>query len=104
MVVTKTLEAIAGSMFIFLSVTGTKIPNKPATTMVKIIEMDIIKEFLPQQMNEEELRDALTEIINDVNASSMKDMGKVMGMASKEMVGKADGKTISTIVKQKLNR
>ena len=44
MVVTKTLEAIAGSIFIFFSVTGTKIPNKPATTMVKIIEIDITNE------------------------------------------------------------
>ena len=44
MVVTKTLEAIAGSMFIFFNVTGTNIPNKPATIIVKIIEIEIIKD------------------------------------------------------------
>jgi hypothetical protein len=66
-------------------------------------EMDIIKEFLPKQMTEEELRTALAEIISAVNASSMKDMGKVMGMASKKFSGKADGKMISSIVKNLLS-
>ena len=65
-------------------------------------EMDIIKEFLPQQMSEEELTAALKEIITNVGASSMKDMGKVMGMANKQFAGKADGKMISTIVKSLL--
>lgn len=66
-------------------------------------EMDIIKEFLPQQMSEEELTAALQAIISQVGASSMKDMGKVMGMASKQFAGKADGKMISTIVKSLLS-
>lgn len=66
-------------------------------------EMNIIKEFLPQQMSEEELTVALSEIISAVNASSMKDMGKVMGMASKKFAGKADGKMISSIVKNLLS-
>lgn len=65
-------------------------------------EMDIIKEFLPQQMSEEELTDALKGIITQSGASSMKDMGRVMGMASKQFAGKADGKMISSIVKSLL--
>ncbi|WMX14789.1 MULTISPECIES: GatB/YqeY domain-containing protein [unclassified Aureispira] len=66
-------------------------------------EMDIIKEFLPQQMGEDELREAIKGIIDQVGATSMKDMGKVMGMANKQFAGKADGKTISTIVKSLLS-
>ncbi|MBL4649006.1 MAG: GatB/YqeY domain-containing protein [Aureispira sp.] len=66
-------------------------------------EMDIIKEFLPQQMSEEELTVAIKGIVEQVGASSMKDMGKVMGMANKQFGGKADGKTISMIVKNLLS-
>jgi len=66
-------------------------------------EMDIIKEFLPQQMGEEELTEAIKGIVAQVGASSMKDMGKVMGMANKQFAGKADGKTISMIVKNLLS-
>ena len=66
-------------------------------------EMDIIKEFLPQQMSEADLTTALKAIIEQLNASSMKDMGKVMGMASKQFAGKADGKMISTIVRNLLS-
>jgi len=67
------------------------------------VELDVIKRYLPEQMSEEELKAALSEIIAKVGASSMKDMGKVMGMASKELAGKADGKTISQVVKQILS-
>lgn len=66
-------------------------------------EMDIIKEFLPKQMSEEELTAAIKGIVEQVGASSMRDMGKVMGMANKEFGGKADGKTISMIVKSLLS-
>ena len=66
-------------------------------------EMDIIKEFLPQQMSEEELTGAIKGIITQSGASSMKDMGSVMGMASKQFAGKADGKMISSIVKSLLS-
>jgi uncharacterized protein YqeY len=65
-------------------------------------EMDVLKEFLPQQMSEDELTTALKEIITQVGASSMKDMGKVMGMANKNFAGKADGKMISSVVKHLL--
>ena len=66
-------------------------------------EMDIIKAYLPKQMSEEELTVAIKGIVEQVGASSMRDMGKVMGVANKEFGGKADGKTISMIVKSLLS-
>ena len=65
-------------------------------------EIDVIKKYLPEQMGADELEAILKRIIETVGASSMKDMGKVMGMASKELAGKADGKTISGVVKSLL--
>lgn len=67
-------------------------------------ELVIIEQFLPAQMNEEELKHALQQIINTVGASSMADLGKVMGIASKELAGKADGKLIATLVKELLQK
>ena len=66
-------------------------------------ELDVIKRYLPEQLSEEELASKVSEIIAKVGANSMKDMGKVMGMASKELAGKADGKMISQVVKQLLS-
>lgn len=63
----------------------------------------VIAQFLPDQLSQQEIEQIVDEIVAKTGAQGMKDMGKVMGMASKEMAGKADGKTISTIVKQKLN-
>lgn len=65
-------------------------------------EIGIIEKYLPKQMDEAELVDVLKSIIEKTGASSMKDMGKVMGMASSQLAGKADGKTISTVVKRLL--
>jgi uncharacterized protein YqeY len=65
-------------------------------------ELAVIERFLPRQMSEEELRNALKEIIATTGASSPADMGKVMGVASKQLAGKADGKTISALVKELL--
>ena len=65
-------------------------------------EIAVLEKYLPQQMGEEELTTFLKGLMEKVGASSMKDMGKVMGMASKQLAGKADGKTISTIVKKVL--
>ncbi len=65
-------------------------------------EIAVIEKYLPKQMDEGALTDFLKGIIAQTGVSSMKDMGKVMGMASKQLAGKADGKTISTIVKQLL--
>ena len=66
-------------------------------------EIAVIMRYLPKQLSEEELRTAVKDIISRTGASSMKDMGKVMGEASKELAGKADGKTISGIVKELLS-
>lgn len=70
---------------------------EPEEAQIKIIE-----QFLPEQLDEPAIAKIVDTIIAQTNAEGMKDMGKVMGMASKQMAGKADGKTISTIVRQKL--
>lgn len=67
-------------------------------------EIDIIEKFLPKQMDEAELGSVISQIIEETGASSPADMGKVMGIANKQLVGKADGKTIAAIVKQMLNK
>lgn len=70
---------------------------------VEIAEFEIISRYLPKQMTEEEIALALKEIIAKVGAAGPQDMGKVMGMATKELAGKADGKLISQIVKNLLS-
>ncbi len=65
-------------------------------------QASVIEEFLPKQLTEDELKVALTEIIGKVGASGPQDMGKVMGVASKQLQGKADGKAISSMVKELL--
>jgi uncharacterized protein len=65
-------------------------------------EMAVIEKFLPKQLSEAEIKEAVSKIISTVGAASPADMGKVMGVASKELAGKADGKTISGIVKELL--
>ena len=62
----------------------------------------VIEGFLPEQMSEEEIEAEVERIIQETGASGMQDMGKVMGAASKELAGRADGKTISMVVKRKL--
>jgi hypothetical protein len=62
----------------------------------------VIEGFLPEQMSEEEIEVEVDKIISESGANGMQDMGKVMGMASKKLAGRADGKTISAIVKKKL--
>jgi hypothetical protein len=63
----------------------------------------VICQFLPEQISEDEVGKVIEEIIGLTDADGMKDMGKVMGMASKQLAGRADGKTISSIVKAKLS-
>lgn len=65
-------------------------------------EMAVIEKFLPKQLDETELKEIVKKIIADTGASSPADMGKVMGVASKQLAGKADGKIISGIVKDLL--
>jgi uncharacterized protein YqeY len=68
----------------------------------ELAQMAVIEKFLPEQLTEEEIEKVVIQTIEAIGASGMKDMGKVMGMVSKELAGQADGKTISTIVKRKL--
>lgn len=67
-------------------------------------EIEVIEKFLPKQLSPDELKELLTAIIAETGASSPADMGKVMGMATKRLAGKADGKTISGMVKELLNK
>ncbi len=67
-------------------------------------EIAVIEMFLPKQFSEAELTAAIQEIITTIGASSAADMGKVMGFASKQLAGKADGKTISAVVKTLLSK
>lgn len=69
----------------------------------ELAQAAVLEQFLPAQMSEEELRNAIAAIVEKTGASSMKDMGKVMGIASKELAGKADGKAISAAVKEFLS-
>ena len=65
-------------------------------------EIAVIEKFLPAQLSSEDLKNELLAIINETGASSPADMGKVMGVATRELAGKADGKTISALVKEML--
>ena len=71
---------------------------EPEEAQIKIIE-----QFLPEQLDQAVITEIVEAIIAKTGAGGMKDMGRVMGMASKEMAGKADGKTISAIVRKKLS-
>ncbi len=73
--------------------------NRPELAEKEILEAGFIETYLPAQMSEEEIKKVVEEIISETGAASMADMGKVMGMASKKLAGKADGKVISGIVR-----
>ncbi|CAL2059149.1 GatB/YqeY domain-containing protein [Tenacibaculum sp. 190524A05c] len=68
----------------------------------ELAEAKVLEQFLPEALSEYEIAKVVVEVIAQVNAEGMKDMGKVMGIVSKKLAGQADGKTISSIVKQKL--
>lgn len=76
--------------------------NRDDLYQIEKEEMLVIEAYLPQQMSREEITEYLQKLIKKVGATSVKDMGKIMGAANKELAGKADGKTISDIVKQLL--
>jgi uncharacterized protein YqeY len=65
-------------------------------------ELDIIEQFLPKQLGADELKVILEKIITEVGAAGPQDMGKVMGVATKQLAGQADGKVVSTLVKELL--
>ncbi|MGV6845746.1 MAG: GatB/YqeY domain-containing protein [Lutibacter sp.] len=77
--------------------------NREDLAAPELAQAEIIASFLPEQLSEEELYNKISIIVKKVGANSMKDMGKVMGMASKEFGGSADGKSIATIVKKLLS-
>jgi hypothetical protein len=67
-------------------------------------EIAVIEKYLPKQMSAEELKEVLKQIIEEVGAKTPQDMGKVMGVATKQLAGKSDGKTISAMVKELLTQ
>lgn len=77
--------------------------NRDDLAEAELAEAKIIEQFLPAQLSEEEIDREVKSIIEETGTNSMKDMGKVMGLASQRLAGKADGKTISKIVKDNLS-
>lgn len=76
--------------------------NRPDLAADELAQVAVIEEYLPKALSEAEIEAIVKEVIAATGAASMKDMGKVMGMASKKMAGQADGGTISAIVKKLL--
>ena len=77
--------------------------NRPELAEKELMEASYMEVYLPKQLSEEELTAEIKKIIAEVGATSAKEMGKVMGVASKALAGKADGRAISTIVKSLLS-
>ncbi|MDE6460554.1 MAG: GatB/YqeY domain-containing protein, partial [Paramuribaculum sp.] len=80
-----------------------KSQNRPELAENELAEAAVIEEYLPKQLTEAELEDALKAIIAQTGATSAKEMGKVMGVASKALAGRADGRAISAKVKELLS-
>jgi len=76
--------------------------NRADLAQKELDEIAVIEKFMPKQMSEAELKEAVAKIIAEVGASSPADMGKVMGVATKQLAGKTDGKAISAAVKELL--
>ena len=79
-----------------------KTQNREDLYKIEVEEMEVIEAFLPKQMERADIEAYLKDLISRAGATSVKDMGKVMGTANKELAGKADGRTISEVVKQLL--
>ena len=80
-----------------------KTQNRDDLFNIEMDELKVIEIYLPQQIDRVEIENIIKKVIANVGATSVKDMGKVMGAANKELAGKADGKTISEVVKQLLS-
>jgi uncharacterized protein YqeY len=80
-----------------------KSQNRPDLYDIEMEEMQVIEPYLPKQMSAEDIEAFVKDLIGRVGATSVKDMGKVMGAANKELAGKADGRTISEAVKKILS-
>jgi len=79
-----------------------KTQNRDDLYQIEADELEVIEAYLPKQMSHAEVEAYVKDLISRVGATSVKDMGKVMGAANKELAGKADGKTVSEVVKQLL--
>ncbi len=77
--------------------------NRPELAEEEEYQAAIIEKYLPEQMSEEEMKAVVEKVIAEIGASSMKDMGRVMGMVAKQLAGKADNKMVSVLVKQLLS-
>jgi len=77
--------------------------GRPDLAEPETAQVEVIEKFLPEQLSEQEIEQLVIGIIEQSGAEGMKDMGKVMGMATKKLAGQADGKTISSIVRDKLS-
>lgn len=78
--------------------------NRADLAQKEIEELEVIEKFLPKQLSEAELKAEVSAIITEIGAASAADLGKVMGVASKKLAGKADGKAISAIVRELLSK
>jgi len=77
--------------------------NRQDLYQIEKEEQDVIESYLPKQLGREEITQVIQELITELGASSVKDMGRVMGEANKRLGGQADGKTIAEVVKERLN-
>lgn len=77
--------------------------NREDLAAPELAQAQVIEQFLPAQLGEDEVAKVVDSIIAETGASTMKDMGKVMGLTNERLAGKADGKTISTVVKSQLS-
>ena len=78
--------------------------NRPELAEKELSEMRVMEAYLPKALSEDEVRNILKEVVAEVGATGPKDMGKVMGAATERLAGQADGRLISTIVKELLAR
>lgn len=77
--------------------------ERPELAKNERMELDVLNEYLPKMLTEQEIEDVVIKVIADLNASSMKDMGKVMGYINKTYAGQVDGSVVSKVVKSKLS-
>ena len=78
--------------------------NRPELADDELAQCKVIEQYLPEMLSEAELTEVLTAIIQQVGAQGPQDMGKVMGVATKQLAGKAEGKTINMVVRQLLTQ
>jgi uncharacterized protein YqeY len=81
-----------------------KTQNREDLAQAELQELEVIEKYLPKQLSEAEIRAKLQQIMDQVGAKSPADMGKVMGVATKEFAGQADGKVVSALVKDMLSK